>query len=53
MHFVPFPGLTEVERIAGLGALDFARVAVSPREAQQRVHGTDKLGDTGRKNRLD
>ena len=33
MHFVPFPALTEAERIAGLAPLDLSRVASGPREA--------------------
>src|SRR5262245_53989862 len=33
MHFVPFPALSEAERIAGLAPIDFARVTHDPREA--------------------
>jgi hypothetical protein len=33
MHFVPFPALTEAERIAGLAPIEFARVLHGPREA--------------------
>ena len=33
MHFVPFPALTEAERIAGLAPVDFARVLRGPRDA--------------------
>jgi hypothetical protein len=32
MHFVPFPALTEAERLAGLGPIDFARVRHGPGE---------------------
>jgi len=33
MHFVPFPALTEVERVAGLAPIDVARVTHGPGEA--------------------
>src|SRR5262249_56025030 len=33
MHFVPFPSLTEAERIAGLAPIDAARVAHGPADA--------------------
>jgi hypothetical protein len=33
MHFVPFPSLTEAERVAGLPPVDFGRVARGPAEA--------------------
>src|SRR6267143_914655 len=33
MHFVPFPALTEAERIDGLAPLDASRVLLSPAEA--------------------
>ena len=33
MHFVPFPSLTEAERIAGLAPVDLARVAHGPADA--------------------
>lgn len=33
MHFVPFPSLTEAERIAGLAAIDVARVTDGPADA--------------------
>ncbi|WP_308163814.1 hypothetical protein [Bradyrhizobium sp. SRL28] len=33
MHFVPFPSLTEAERIADLTPLDTAGVTIGPREA--------------------
>jgi hypothetical protein len=33
MHFVPFPSLTEAERVAGLAPVDVARVAHGPADA--------------------
>jgi uncharacterized iron-regulated membrane protein len=33
MHFVPFPALTEAERLAGLGPIEFARVRHGPGDA--------------------
>ena len=33
MHFVPFPSLSEAERVAGLPALEPASMAIAPREA--------------------
>jgi PepSY-associated TM region len=33
MHFVPYPTLSEAERIAGMAPIDFARVRHRPREA--------------------
>jgi hypothetical protein len=33
MHFVPFPALSEAERLAGLAPVDFARVLHGPRDA--------------------
>jgi hypothetical protein len=33
MHFVPFPSLTETERLAGLAPIDGTRVAIGPEEA--------------------
>ena len=33
MHVVPFPALTDAERVAGLAPIDFARVLRGPRDA--------------------
>ena len=41
MHFVPFPSLTEAERIAGLAPIDLASVAHGPAEAVQASRSTD------------
>src|SRR5690349_15092725 len=35
MHFVPFPALSEAERVAGMAPIDFARVLHGPRDAVQ------------------
>ena len=37
MHFVPFPSLSEAERVAGLTRIDPASIAIAPREALIRL----------------
>jgi len=41
MHFVPFPSLTEAERIAGLGPVDRARITMTAAEAVSASGITD------------
>ena len=41
MHFVPFPALSEAERVAGLTSFDPASVARTPRDALIRLGGPD------------
>ena len=44
MHFVPFPALTETERVAGLGAIDSATL----HRASQTIAAVRKLNDAAR-----
>src|SRR4051812_30723210 len=41
MHFVPFPALTEAERIAGLGVIDPAQVKSGPAAALRALRISD------------
>src|SRR3954452_20903101 len=43
MHFVPFPALTEAERIGGLAAVDGAPGLRSPAEAAGAVEGATRV----------